>query len=88
MSKKFASLAGITIAFGLLFGLGNPIAVNADQGATTYQTFSTHDRLVNEISSKHHSGYLYDGSSENGGYRWFENGDPYTGLHGHVLLVR
>ncbi|WP_270321092.1 hypothetical protein [Weissella confusa] len=80
MSKKFASLAGLAMAFGLLFGLGNPIAVNADQGTTPYQTLSTHDRLVNEISSRHQSGYLYDGSSENGGYRWFENGNPYTGF--------
>ncbi|MDF7636984.1 GH25 family lysozyme [Leuconostocaceae bacterium ESL0958] len=27
-----------------------------------------------------HSGYIYDGSSENGGYRWYENGQLYTGF--------
>ncbi|MBS9335777.1 GH25 family lysozyme [Fructobacillus papyrifericola] len=26
------------------------------------------------------SGYLYDGSSQNGGYRWYENGQLYTGF--------
>ncbi|MDF7636983.1 GDSL-type esterase/lipase family protein [Leuconostocaceae bacterium ESL0958] len=26
------------------------------------------------------SGYLWDGSPENGGYRWYENGRPYTGF--------
>ncbi|CAK1224213.1 glycoside hydrolase family 68 protein [Fructobacillus fructosus] len=26
------------------------------------------------------SGYLYDGSSENGGYRWYENGELFTGF--------
>lgn len=26
------------------------------------------------------NGYLYDGSSQNGGYRWYENGQLYTGF--------
>ncbi|GAO99101.1 SGNH/GDSL hydrolase family protein [Fructobacillus ficulneus] len=30
------------------------------------------------------SGYLYDGSSQNGGYRWYENGQLFTGFRNYM----
>ena len=36
------------------------------------------DYSSNTSSAK--SGYLYDGSQYNGGYRWYENGQLYTGF--------
>ena len=37
-------------------------------------------RDYNSNTNSNKSGYLYDGSQYNGGYRWYENGQLYTGF--------
>ncbi|GAP04079.1 GH25 family lysozyme [Fructobacillus tropaeoli] len=46
----------------------------------TTDTESASDKLVKAIQAAKTSGYLYDGTDQNGGFRWYENGQPYTGF--------
>lgn len=48
--------------------------------ATAKYTQNQHERLVAEIKAKRQSGYLYDSSPANGGYRWYEQGNSFTGF--------
>ncbi|CAK1230018.1 GH25 family lysozyme [Fructobacillus evanidus] len=54
---------------------------NSNQSTnTTTDTESASDKLVKAIQAAKTSGYLYDGTDQNGGFRWYENGQPYTGF--------
>ncbi|WP_447409264.1 1,4-beta-N-acetylmuramidase [Weissella confusa] len=88
MSKFSAAVMGIIAGLGLFVSAEQVVSSDTTQPVShqvtsaSIETFasSTHDQLVAKIKAKKQSGYLYDASPKNGGYRWYEKGNPYTGF--------
>ncbi|GAO99097.1 GH25 family lysozyme [Fructobacillus ficulneus] len=61
-------------------GISGRFDVSIDYTGMASRQLTAAEALQNAIQIKQESGYLYDGSDQNGGYRWYESGQLYTGF--------